>query len=137
MRKFLMSSLLGLAGVSGAAAQDVEYTTESLDSIRQQVENGEAVLLDVREVDEWNQGYIRQALLVATSEFRDADTITEAIGKLSKEKPIFCHCKKGGRAMMISGMLAKQGFDIRPMKQSYKQIVASGFDEVMPPDTKN
>lgn len=137
MRKMVLS-LLGMLGLSaGGIAQEVPpteiaYTLESLDDIKEKIENSSAVLLDVREQDEWDQGYIKQAQRIATSAFKDEATRADAVAKLDKSKPIYCHCKKGGRAMMISEYLFSLGYDIHPMRQAYTKIVASGFEEVKP-----
>lgn len=130
MRKMLLSCL----GMLGLTAQGMaqEYTQESLETIRGKIERQDGILLDVREQSEWDEGYIRQARLIATSTLRDESQREMALDGLLKTKPIFCHCKKGGRAMMVSRLLQELGYDMRPMRQAYEQIVAAGFEEIKP-----
>ncbi len=110
--------------------QQIVYTDESLAEIKDKVENKTAILLDVRELSEWNDGHIKQAVLVPTSTLKSEDDRAEAVKSLDKSLPIYCHCKAGGRAMVCGQWLKDLGYDIRPLRQSYKSIVQAGFVEV-------
>ncbi len=129
-------SFLGLLLVLGIFSspifgqQSVPYTQDPLEQIKQKVERDEAILLDVRELSEWQRGHIQQAVLIPTSALRDKTQRLSMLDQLDKTKPIYCHCKAGGRAMVCGQLLKDLGYDIRPMKQSYKSIVAAGFVEV-------
>jgi rhodanese-related sulfurtransferase len=47
------------------------HTTDSLDTVKQRLASKEAVLIDVRELNEWNEGHLEDARLVPLSEIRD------------------------------------------------------------------
>lgn len=131
LASFLFALLiLGMIPHSMFGQTRVAYTQESLAEIRQKVERNEAILLDVREVSEWQQGHLEHAILIPTSSLRDNDERLQALKRLDKSKPIYCHCKAGGRALVCGQLLKDMGYDVRPLKQSYQTIVKSGFDEV-------
>lgn len=65
-----------------------------------------AVLLDVREDEEWQAGHAPQAIHIAMSRF----TRTEA-DKLPTDRPVICVCHLGGRSASVGAALAAQGWD--------------------------
>ncbi len=113
--------------------QEVSYTQDSLELIRQRVAANEAVVIDVREQKEWDAGHLKIAALVPTSELADETTRAAALDKIDKNKIVYCHCKMGGRAMLVGRLLCELGYDCRPLDHKYTALVDSGFDEEVPP----
>ena len=91
--------------------------------------NNEAILLDVREQDEWNLGHLKAAVLAPLSVLEEGagdEGFDALLGKLSKDKIIYCHCVSGGRVMPASKILNQQGYDVRPLKPGYDDLVEAG-----------
>ncbi|MCG8583195.1 MAG: rhodanese-like domain-containing protein [Pirellulales bacterium] len=108
----------------------VEHTKDSLATVRKNLDSDKAVLIDVREQDEWDEGRLKHATLVPLSQLKDAaerDNAKAVKGKLPKKKIVYCHCRSGGRALVAGKILAKWGFDVRPLKHGYEDLVEAGF----------
>lgn len=108
---------------------DAGHTTDELTTIQQRVAKNEAILLDVREQDEWDSGHLKAAHLVPLSKLKDGQIPAEFVALFPKDKPIYLHCRSGGRVLMCAEVLAGKGYDIRPMKAGYEKLVESGFEK--------
>ena len=99
---------------------------DPLDQVKTEMAKKEAVLVDVREKTEWDEGHIEGAVFLPLSELRDAskDSLSE---KLPAKKILYVHCRSGGRARTASGMLKKLGYDARPLKAGYEDLKSAGF----------
>lgn len=67
---------------------------------------GEAILLDVRQLDEFDAGHAPMATLVPLSELPDH------LDELPRDALIVCVCRSGGRSKRAALFLAEQGFDV-------------------------
>ena len=105
------------------------HTTDSLDTVKERLTSKEAVLIDVREVNEWNEGHLEVAKLVPLSDIRDPQERKNATKDLSKEDIIYCHCRSGKRVFIATHFLTKEGYDIRPLKDGYKALLSAGFEK--------
>ena len=85
---------------------------------------GRAVLVDVRERDEWNAGHLKAARFLPLSELQ---TSTKAAVGLPKDKPIYIHCRSGRRAVVAADLLKKQGYDARSLPQGYSELNKEGL----------
>ena len=123
-----------LALVLFLAVQDrVEHTSDSLESVKAAMAKKDAVLVDVREQSEWDDGHIDGALFLPLSWLREeskggkfADRLAE---KLPAKKILYVHCRSGGRALTAAGLLRKQGYDARPLKAGYEDLRKAGFTQ--------
>ncbi len=127
-----MKSLALMFGL--ISPQDVEYTTDPLDTIKVKVEAKKAYLADVREQREWDQGHIRGAVFLPLSRLTEWES--NGIGDsekadLAKSLPrgsvVYCHCAAGGRAVLGAEALKKLGYDARPLKPGYRDLIKAGF----------
>jgi rhodanese-related sulfurtransferase len=91
----------------------------------------DAVLVDVREKSEWDEGHIDGALLVPLSWLREeskGDKFSERLGdRLPAKKILYIHCRSGKRALTAASMLKKQGYDARPLKAGFDDLSQAGF----------
>jgi rhodanese-related sulfurtransferase len=46
-----------------------------------------------------------------------------------KDKIIYTHCKAGGRALTCGDILKAQGYDVRPLKPGYEDLIKAGFQK--------
>ena len=113
-----------------APAPPTAHTKDSLELIQQRIAAGEAILIDVREQDEWDSvGHLQVAALVPLSELKK-EKLDEALAqKLPKDKIIYCHCASGGRVMPASAILYTLGYDVRPLKAGYDDLLEAGFKD--------
>lgn len=124
MRVFVGAVAVLLSAVAAIAA---EHTTDSLDSVRERVTAGKALLLDVRELSEWDEGHLEQAKLLSLSELKKGLTPEDLAKRIPKGTPIYAHCKSGGRCLSAAEILQKAGYDVRPLKPGYQQLLDAGF----------
>jgi rhodanese-related sulfurtransferase len=98
--------------VSTAFAADIAKLTPA--DAAKLVADGKAVLVDVREANEWAEtGVAAPAVLLAKSEF-DAGMIGEWKHFLSGvgDKQVILYCRSGHRAGVVGAVLAEQGYKV-------------------------
>lgn len=113
--------------IGGGVALAAEPTRDSLQTVKQNISAGKAVLLDVRELDEWNDGHLAAAALLPLSRI-ERGVSAEQLAKIAPgEKIIYLHCAFGSRCLSAADLLKKYGRDVRPLKQGYDELRRSGF----------
>jgi rhodanese-related sulfurtransferase len=117
-----------------AALQDpVEHTKDSLESIKAAMAKKDAVLVDVREQREWDDGHVDGAIFLPLSWLREeskGEKFAERLGeKLPAKKVLYVYCRSGGRALTAAGLMRKQGYDARPLKAGFEELRKAGFTD--------
>ena len=79
-----------------------------------------ALLLDVREPDEWAAGHAAAAVHLPMGE------IPDRAGELPTDRPIACICRSGARSGRVTAYLRAQGFDIVNVAGGMQGWAASG-----------
>jgi phage shock protein E len=125
MRHLLL--LLCLMLTLPLAAEEMKHTTDPIAQVKADVTAGTAVLVDVREQAEWDDGHLKAAQLVPLSLLSKDGAAVPAT--LPKDKPIYLHCRSGGRCLKAAGILKAKGYDARPLEQGYGQLVKDGFEK--------
>ena len=110
-------------------AQDLKHTRDSLATVKENLKAGQAVMVDVRELDEWNDGHLAGAIHLPTSQLQKAEKRAELVKKLDKNKIVYLHCKAGYRALSCGELLKAEGFDVRPLKTGYIRLVEDGLEK--------
>jgi phage shock protein E len=119
----LMVGLVGLSSEAPAA----EHTKDTLDAVKKAVAEDKAVLLDVREQSEWDAGHLKDARLLPLSVLK-AGARAENVAKVApKGKIVYCHCASGMRCLKAADELKKLGYDVRPLKAGYADLLEAGF----------
>ena len=91
--RFLLSAL-ALAGVLGMAwfqqvgAEELTHTKDTLDTVKQNLKDGKAVLVDVREQKEWDDGHIAGALFMPKSKL-DVDKEAAELAKKATGRTVY------------------------------------------------
>ena len=88
------------------------------------LKSGEALMIDVRDKDEWDEGHIADAMHLSrgTVEF----DIEEKVPDLNAM--IICHCGGGGRSALAAESLKKMGYkNVRSMAGGLKAWKAAGL----------
>ena len=86
--------------------------------------SGEAVILDVREKDEWDEEHIPDATHVSrgTIELDIEEKVPDS------DAMIICHCGGGGRSALAAENLQKMGYkNVRSMAGGFKAWRAAGL----------
>ena len=69
----------------------------------------DALLLDVREADEWQAGHAQDALHVPMSEF--VGRFDEVTSRTGDGRPVYLVCHSGGRSAQVAQYLQQQGVE--------------------------
>ncbi len=83
-----------------------------------------ALLLDVREDDEWDAGHASAARHIALS------AVPDALDDLPKDRCIVCVCRSGGRSARAGQFLAEEGFDVVNLEGGMTAWHAAGIEMV-------
>ncbi|MBG59748.1 MAG: hypothetical protein CMJ16_04750 [Peredibacter sp.] len=105
MKKFIAFILTTF---STAAISNTE-----LNEIYSQVSNGKAIIVDVREKSELEQGMVKGAVWLPLSKVKSAKEWEKEIKKLAKDKNIFLYCRSGSRAELVRKMLENKGIEAK------------------------
>jgi phage shock protein E len=119
-----------------ACSQSAELTKDSLETVQKKIADEKAILVDVREKKEWDEGHVEGAVFLPLSKLQagvDAKTLAK---QLPKEKIIYTHCVVGKRAVTAGKILEKLGYEVRPLKPGYKEMVKAGFKKAEEPKPK-
>jgi rhodanese-related sulfurtransferase len=107
--------------VAGAKRNVTEISPEEAAA---KSKNGEAVLVDVREKDEWSGEHIAEAIHLSrgTVELEIEEAVPDA------DALIICHCGGGGRSALVAESLQKMGYkNVRSMAGGFKAWKAAGL----------
>lgn len=110
---------------------DAGHTTDSLADVKRLLNDKTAMLIDIREQDEWDAGHLAAAKLLPLSTLRDEspDKLTASVSKiLPRDKIIYCHCRSGRRVLAVAPILERLGYDIRPLKAGFSALADEGFE---------
>lgn len=120
MLKFFVSTLFLLVTSEAFAA---EHTKDTDATVKAGLSAQSAVLVDVREPDEWQAGHLKDAINVPLSVIKAGKT-----GELPKGKTIYLHCQSGRRVLVAADLLKEAKFaDVRPLSAGYPDLVKLGF----------
>ena len=104
---------VGFLDVAGwLASPDTSASTEvaRVDELERLLADGEAQLIDVREKDERDAGYIPGTRHIPYRLLRSG-----AVHALDRDKPVVTLCESGARAAIAASILAAAGFDAHPV----------------------
>lgn len=110
-----------------ASLAAADHTKDSLQTIQENLRSKKAVLLDVRERDEWDDGHLAQAALLPLSKIESGLKSADLEKLAPKGKIIYLHCAAGGRCVQAAELLQKSGRDLRPLNPGYDDLFEAGF----------
>lgn len=76
----------------------------------------DALILDVREPDEWQQGTLPDAVLISQGE------IVDRLDELPKGRTVLCVCRSGGRSTNVAAFLAFNGYEAANLSGGMKAL---------------
>ncbi len=104
------------------------FTDEDYEQILDDLRNGRAQLVDVREESEWNSFRFECAIHLPLSKLANAIGIDKLKEIKEANKKIYLHCRSGARVKMAEKILAQYGcreFSILPI--SMMEMLQKGF----------
>jgi len=133
MRFAVLTLCLLLAGRSiaedGKPAPVPKHTTDSTDTVRKMLADKKAVLLDVREPAEWKEGHLKDARNLPLSEIEAAKDLEALLKDVPKGRAVYLHCASGRRCLKAAGILRDTGYDLRPLRDGFDDLLKAGFPE--------
>ncbi|MGI9087167.1 MAG: rhodanese-like domain-containing protein [Chthoniobacterales bacterium] len=96
----------------------------SPDDARAAVERGDALLIDVREADDWQEGHAEGARHLSRGVIELE--IEDAVPDLAQ--PIICYCGGGSRSALVTESLQKMGYtDVKSMSGGWREWKEAGL----------
>ena len=83
-----------------------------------------ALLLDVREVEEWTAGHAPDATLIPMS------TLSERASEIPRDQVVVCVCRVGGRSAAVTDALVQAGWEAVNLAGGMEAWAAAGFPVV-------
>ena len=107
------------------------HSEDSLPTVQQKIAAGEAMLVDVREQAEWDDGHVAGAIFLPLGELSREDGTVAAFAaeRVPKDKIIYTHCHLGIRALSAAEILEELGYQVRPLRPGYEDLIAAGFEK--------
>jgi rhodanese-related sulfurtransferase len=106
------------------AAAKQNITEISAADATKQAEAGEAILIDVREEDDWRDGHAEGAkhLSRGVIEMEIEDAVPDP------KKPIICYCGGGSRSALVAESLQKMGYEnVRSLAGGFRAWKEAGL----------
>src|SRR5205085_2464012 len=113
--------------ILSSSAFAAEHTKDTPDDVKKAVTDGKAILLDVREKKEWDEGHLKGAVHLPVTSLRGEPKAEEIAKIIPKDKIIYAHCSLGVRCLKAADVLKKLGYDVRPLKPGYSDLLKAGF----------
>lgn len=118
---------VALLAASNGERDSIEFTKDSLEVVQQNVDEGKAVLADTRSQEEWDEGHLADCLFLPAAAIRKGIYPPAITKPVPKDKIVYTFCVVGMRAKRAAIALRKQGYEVRPLKPGYKELLEAGF----------
>ncbi|MHA6261398.1 rhodanese-like domain-containing protein [Sporosarcina sp. CAU 1771] len=102
----VVAVLLLLVGCGTSTDTEKGYLTVDIDQVQQLQDDG-AIVVDVREIEEFEEGHIIEAINVPLSEIKKGER-----ANLSKDESYIIICRSGSRSKEASTILVDDGYDL-------------------------
>ena len=97
------------------------YEVLSYDDFKNQINNDNVLLFDIRTMDEFNSGHLKGSINI---DFYEEKLFDKFFKKVNKSKPIYIYCRSGNRSKKSSEKLKKLGFvKIVDLEGGYKNWI--------------
>ena len=119
----------GLIAFIYSHAHAADLSNDPLPTVQENVATHKAVLVDVREPGEWKEGHVEGAISLPLSSLKNGVDTAALEHQVPKEKIVYMHCVLGVRAVKAAKILEKLGYNVRPLKAGYEDLVQAGFQK--------
>ena len=127
MKKLLFSILAALGLFANAQSQSEVEVLESQAFIERVKADTNAIILDVRQPEEFAEGHLAQAINL---DWLNQTVFINGLAKLNKQKTYYIYCRSGRRSQAAAGKLKAEGFQVVDLKGGYLHWVELGLPVV-------
>ncbi|EEX72918.1 rhodanese-like domain-containing protein [Alloprevotella tannerae] len=127
MKKLLFSILAALGLFANAQSQSEVEVLESQAFIERVKADTSAIILDVRQPEEFAEGHLAQAINL---DWLNQTVFINGLAKLNKQKTYYIYCRSGRRSQAAAGKLKAEGFQVVDLKGGYLHWVELGLPVV-------
>ncbi|MDB0043127.1 rhodanese-like domain-containing protein [Flavobacteriaceae bacterium] len=100
------------------------YEVLSYDDFKNQINNDNVLLFDIRTMDEFNSGHLKGSINI---DFYEEKLFDKFFKKVNKSKPIYIYCRSGNRSKKSFEKLKKLGFvKVFDLEGGYKNWIKKG-----------
>lgn len=118
----------------------VEFTEDTLETVQKNIAKEQAVLVDVRSKEEWDEGHVEGAIFLPVTSLRkyafDAKKLAETLPPKKDKLVFYTHCVVGMRAKEAAKILEREGYIVRALQPGYDELIEFGFKKAEPPAAK-
>jgi rhodanese-related sulfurtransferase len=129
MQLIKLLTLFTLTALISSQIDAAEPTNDPLPTVQENITTHKAVLVDVREPGEWKQGHIEGAISLPLSSLKKGVDTSTLEQQVPKNKIVYTYCVAGVRALKAANILEKLGYNVRPLKAGYEDLVKAGFEK--------
>lgn len=127
MKKLLFSILAALGLFANAQSQSEVEVLEPQAFIERVKADTSAIILDVRQPEEFAEGHLAQAINL---DWLNQTVFINGLAKLNKQKTYYVYCRSGRRSQAAAGKLKAEGFQVIDLKGGYLHWVELGLPVV-------
>ena len=127
MKKLLFSILASLGLFANAQSQSEVEILEPQAFIERVKADTSAIILDVRQPEEFAEGHLAQAINL---DWLNQTVFINGLAKLNKQKTYYLYCRSGRRSQAAAGKLKAEGFQVVDLKGGYLHWVEVGMPVV-------
>lgn len=124
MKKLLFSILASLGLFANAQSQSEVEVLEPQAFIERVKADTSAIILDVRQPEEFAEGHLAQAINL---DWLNQTVFINGLAKLNKQKTYYIYCRSGRRSQAAAGKLKAEGFQVIDLKGGYLHWVELGL----------
>ena len=123
MKNLFFSLMAALGLCSGCTAQDGVEVLTPQEFIAAAEADSAAVILDVRQPDEFAAGHLAKAVNL---NWLNPTEFSEGMAKLDKDHTYYIYCRSGRRSNAAASKMKREGFRVFDMKGGYLQWTSEG-----------
>lgn len=127
MKKLLFSILAALGLFANAQSQSEVEVLEPQAFIERVKADTSAIILDVRQPEEFAEGHLAQAINL---DWLNQTVFINGLAKLNKQKTYYIYCRSGRRSQAAAGKLKAEGFQVIDLRGGYLHWVELGLPVV-------
>ena len=125
--KLFSVAIAMLAFAMASSVHAIEFTEDSLKTVKKAVDDKKAILVDVRSEKEGDKGHVAGAIFLPVTSLQDDLDEKKLAKALPKKGRYYIYCAVGIRATRAGEYLEERGYEVKVLKPGYQQLVEAGF----------
>ncbi len=119
--------LVALSGCTNPARQpeEAKQIDITVEQGKKMIDGGEVFILDVRTVEEYNDGHVNGSVLIPLAD------LEKRLNEIPRDRKILVYCRTGHRSTQASEILVKNGFtQVYNMKGGITDWTKAGYEVI-------